>query len=61
MNKTTQTILILGLSGVAVYLLWKNYAPQPVASITPKPAPEPIANPCGKKKGQALEKVVLSS
>jgi len=85
MNKTTQIILILGLSGVAVYLLWKNYAPQPVASITPKPAPEPIANPCGnlatcsdgvtcydpnvnylidpcgKKKGQALEKVVLSS
>jgi hypothetical protein len=46
MNKTTQTLLILGLSGVAVYLIWKNYAPKPVTS-TSTPNPTPPANPCG--------------
>jgi hypothetical protein len=49
MNKTTQTLLIIGLSGVAVYLLWKNYGPKPIASVTPTPTPtpEPAPNPCG--------------
>ena len=86
MNKTTQTLIILGLSGVAVYLLWKNYAPNqsvktPAPNTEPNPAPNPcgnlatcgdgvtcydpnvnyLINPCGKKKVQALEQVVLSS
>jgi len=46
MNKSVQTLLIIGLGSAAIYLLWKNLAPANTLPVTPPPAPPAPVNPC---------------